>query len=64
MAYEFRRVELSKAARENGVNNSTYQFNNLTYRLYAGQELNVPQEVATAWTAADANVVLATTGTQ
>ena len=52
---EYRRVELTRDARERGVT-STYNYDNITYFLSGVNQVNVRQEVASGWIAADTNV--------
>ena len=58
---EFRRVELTKDARERGLT-STYHYENQDYFLSGVTQLNVRQEVAGSWITADSNVKLLANG--
>lgn len=58
---EFRKVELTRDARDRGLT-STYHYDNLDYFLSGVNILNVRQEVAASWISADSNVKLLANG--
>lgn len=55
---DMRRVRLTNAALENGVNTSTYFYENFRYFLQGKTPMNVRVEVANSWVTADSNVTI------
>lgn len=58
---EYRAVELTKAAREQGLT-STYNYEGQVYFLSGSKTLNVRQEIASGWISGDTNVKLLANG--